>query len=991
MYKHFIFAFTILFSIHLNAQNNAYTNNKSTPAFVNSNSNWAKNQLAKMSLQEKIGQLFMVAVHPKKGEEHLKELETLINAEHGLGGLIFFKGHPTDQVNIYNRLQKQSKIPMMIGIDGEWGLSMRLDSTVNYPRQMMLGALPDDQLILEMGKQIGAQCKRMGIHVNFAPVIDVNNNAANPVINNRSFGEIRELVAKYGIAYMKGMQDQGVLACGKHFPGHGDTDMDSHKALPTIPYSFDRLDSLELYPFKSLIAQQLASIMVAHLYIPELDATPNQASTLSAKIVNGLLRDSLGFEGLVFTDAMMMKGVSDHYGAGDMDVRALMAGNDIILFPLDVPLAVTKIEAAVKNGEITETELDEKVLRILKAKEWAGISIFEPIKTDSLYEDLNTIDAEVLNHQLAKQSITLIQNQEDALPLKRLDTISTVYLNIGGSQYNQFYATMQLYTEFSTIQVPRSMSASEETKLLSDLEAYDRVVVGFHRMTNNPKSNFGVTRQMIAIHEIISKRQDVITVLFGNPYVLDKFGDLSQTKAILVAYEDNDYTNNAAAQVVFGGVVPQGKLPVTASPDFPAGLGLTFDKKTRLSHVIPEEIGISSDELYGIDQIAETSIHQKAFPGCQIVAIKDGNVFYNKAFGYHTYEKTRAVKTSDIYDLASITKIASTTISLIKLQGDSIIDIDNRLTKYLPEVVDSTPYERMVMREMLAHQAGLIAWIPFYTKTLENGKPDMKIYSHDSSAKFNHRVSENLYISSDYEKTILETITQKGLRKKNYKYSDLGYYFIKAIIEKETGEQLENYVAKNFYGPMGLSTMTYHPRYKFPLDRITPTEQDTSFRQHLVWGDVHDPGAAMQGGVGGHAGLFSNALDLGTLMYMLINDGEYGGDQLLNKDTIADFTRCQFGPRNRRGAGFDKPVRSLDGGPTCDKVSLSSFGHSGFTGTITWADPDKGIVYVFLSNRVYPDAMNWKIVKDNIRTKIQDVIYTACQNAASNQLSDSSN
>lgn len=976
MLRSLTFSILLILPILTFSQENVEANNNSTPEFLTSGNGWAEEQLAKMTLDQKIGQLFMVAAYSGKDETHFSEVEKLITQYH-IGGLIFFKGSPIRQANLTNRFQEKSKTPLFIAIDGEWGLSMRLDSTVAYSRQMMLGAIQDSSIILEMGRQIGRACNEMGIHINFAPVIDVNNNAKNPVINNRSFGEIKELVARYGIMYMKGMQEYNVLACGKHFPGHGDTDEDSHKDLPVVGHDYARLDSLELYPFKELIREKLASIMVAHLYIPQLDDTENQASTLSPKIVNGLLRDSLNYEGLVFTDALNMQGVTKFYEPGDVDVKAILAGNDVLLFPLNVPIAITKIKEALANGELSEKDIDDKCLRILKAKEWAGLANYQAINTEGLIEKLNPIEATVLNRKIAKKSLTLIQNQDQTLPLKSLDSIKTIYLNIGGTKNNKFATTMRLYNEFPMVQIPRSLSATEEKALLKELEVYDRVIVGFHRTNNSPKRNFGITRQMIGIHEIISNRQDVVTVIFGNPYVLDKFGDLTATKAIVIGYQDNDYTNEAAAQLLFGGIIPEGKLPVTGSVNYPAGLGLTYKEKTRLTHVIPEEIGIKSSALYRVEQICNKGIQMKAFPGCQVVAIKDGNVFYNKAFGHHTYKTKRKVQTSDIYDLASITKIAATTITLIKLQKDSVLDIDNKLYKYLPSLVDSTPYKHMIIRHMLSHQAGLKPWIPFYTKTLVAGHPDWSIYSKDSSASHPHRVANGMYISKDWEMKMLVRITKNSLRRKTYKYSDLGYYFLKYIIEQETGENLEDFVANNFYKPMGLSTMGYHPKYRFPLERITPTEQDTSFRDQLVWGDVHDMGAAMQGGVGGHAGLFSNALDLGTLMYMLINDGNYGGRNYLDKDTIADFTRCQFCPRNRRGAGFDKPVRSLDGGPTCDKVSLSSFGHSGFTGTITWADPDKGIVYVFLSNRVYPDAMNWLIVKENIRTLIQETIYVA--------------
>ncbi len=964
---------------NVQAQNNTanIADNKETPAFLNVKSDWADSVFKSLTPEQRIAQLFMVAAYSNKEADHAAKIDKLVS-DYKIGGLIFFKGSPIRQADLTNRYQKNAKTPLFIAIDGEWGLSMRLDSTVKYPRQMLLGAVQDDALIYEMGQQIGDQCKRMGIHINFAPVIDVNNNANNPVINNRSFGENKENVTKLGLAYMKGMQEKNVLACGKHFPGHGDTDTDSHKALPIIPHSFTRLDSLELYPFKQLINKGLASMMVAHLYIPILDNTENQASTLSPKIVNGLLKDSLGFEGLIFTDALNMKGVSKYYAPGEVDVKAILAGNDVLLFPEDVPVGISKIKEAIASGEITQEEIDARCLKILKAKEWAGLNNYAPIETKNLYDDLNLPMYDVLNRKISKSAVTLIKNEADALPLQHLNTQKTLYLNVGGTSKNSFKSTLNLYAAIDMLQIPRSLSAEDEQKLMEGCEDYDRIIMAFHRTNNNPRRNFGVTRQSIKIHNALSERQTMVTVLFGNPYVMDEFGPIDSTKAFLVAYQDTDYMQEAAAQIIFGGALPTGKLPVTASEHFLSGEGLTYAERTRLGHVSPQEIGIKTKDLDKIDKIAKEGIKKGAFPGCQVLAIKDGDVFYNKAFGHHTYDKKQPVITSDIYDLASITKISATTISLIKLQNEGLVDVDKTLGDYLPALVDSTPYKRMVLRQMLAHQAGLFPWIPFYKKTLnEAGEPSASIYSKTKDTLHSDQVAENLYISEGFDSLMLKRITKKALIKKRYKYSDLGYYFMKAILEQQSGKTLDAYVNESFYAPMGLQNIGYHPLKRYDKTRITPTEDDKIYRKQLVWGHVHDPGAAMQGGVGGHAGIFSNALDLGTIMHMLINDGKYGGEEILNPATIDDFTRQQFAPSNRRGAGFDKPVRSLQGGPTCDKVSLSSFGHSGFTGTLTWADPEKGIVYVFLSNRVYPSAENWLITSENIRTRIQEAIYLA--------------
>lgn len=951
-------------------------NNKKAPAFLSVQSNWADSVFKSLTPEERIAQLFMVAAYSNKDQAHVDGIAKLVE-EYKIGGLIFFQGGPVRQARLTNMYQKKAKTPLFIALDAEWGIGMRLDSTISYPRQMTLGAIQDEKVIYEMGEQVALQCKELGIHMNFAPVIDVNNNANNPVINNRSFGEQREQVAKLGMAYMKGMQDHQVIACGKHFPGHGDTDKDSHKALPIIPHDISRLDSIELYPFKQLIDQGLASIMVAHLFIPQLDNTENLASTLSPKIVTDLLKNKLGYEGLIITDALNMKGVSAFYKPGLVDVKALLAGNDILLFPEDVPTGIAMIQEAITNGEITQEEVDERCLKILKAKEWSGLNNYQPIETEGLWERMNKVEYRALNKQLAKKALTVIKN-DAALPIKELDTVKTVYLNIGGVSNNAFYETIRKYHDIPMIQVPRSLSAVDEGNLIQECADYERIVIGFHRTNNNPKRNFGITRQSVLIHNLLAGSHEVITVLFGNPYALDEFGDLKDTEGFVVAYQDNENTNEAAAQLIYGGITANGELPVSGSAYFQSGDGIPITERIRLAHVLPEEVGISSKTLEGIDKICKKSIRMKAFPGCQVVAIKSGNVIYNKAFGHHTYDKKNKVKTDDIYDVASITKIAATTASLIKLQAEGKVDIDNPLTYYLPQFVDSTRYQKMIIRQMLAHQAGLHPWIPFYTKTLTDGKLNWSIYSKDSTAG-REKVADGIFIDAAYDTVMIQRIVQKPLRSKTYKYSDLGYYFIKAIIEQQTGQSLDEYVMEHFYRPMGLSTMGYHPLYRFSDDRIPPTEDDKIFRQQLVHGDVHDPGAAMQGGVGGHAGLFSSAMDLGTMMYMMINDGNYGGQNYLNKDTLADFTKCQYCPRNRRGAGFDKPVRSLSGGPTCSQVSLSSFGHQGFTGAITWADPENEIVYVFLSNRVYPDAENWLLVSENVRTEIQDVIYNAAK------------
>jgi beta-N-acetylhexosaminidase len=956
------------------------------PVFLQGESVWADSVLATLSLEEKIAQLFMVAAYSNKGKAHEDEIKRLIY-DYKIGGLIFFQGGPLRQAHLTNAYQEIANVPLMISIDGEWGLAMRLDSTVKYPKQMTLGAIQDNRLIYDMGAEIARQSARLGIHVNFAPVVDVNNNINNPVINNRSFGENKYNVAEKGIAYMRGMQDFGVLANAKHFPGHGDTDTDSHYALPVVNHSRERLDTLEIYPFKELIKNGLGSVMVAHMHIPSLDNTPKIASTLSKPIVTDLLQKELGFKGLIFTDALNMKGVSSYHKPGEVDLKALLAGNDVLLFAENVPKAIYLIKEAIENGDFSEDEIDRRCLKILKAKEWVGLNKNKKVEVKNLVEDLNNPQARTVNRQLYEAAMTLLKNDEEIIPLKKVHQKKVASLVIGDKVNNQFQLSMQRYMDIEKFSLPKTPSPAEMVSIKSKLADFDVVVVSIHGTNNSPKSRFGLTQQTIdLVKDLQGLNGQLVVTIFGNPYMLSKFYGVEKSDAVIMAYEDNALAQDVAGQLIFGAFSAKGKLPITASTFFKYGSGLTSDGGIRFKYTLPEDAGLNSDFFDKIDDIANRGIKEKAYPGCQVLIAKEGKVIYNKSFGYHTYENQQKVTNDDIYDLASITKIVASTAAVMKLHEMSKIDLDDQLGDYLNDIVGDTEYANVNLRDMLAHQAGLPAWIPFYVKTMENRKPREDLYSSTITDIHSTQVADDLFIRTTYKDSIFRRIQTVPIKKgKEYKYSDVGYYFIKEIIERQTGMKMEEYVEKEFYQPLMARTLGYLPRNKFPLERIVPTEYDVAFRRQLVHGYVHDPGAAMQGGVGGHAGAFSNANDLAIMMQMLINGGTYGGENFLYPETIKEFTRCQFcvGKNgNRRGAGFDKPVRDGSGGPTCDCVSFESFGHSGFTGTITWADPEQEVVYVFLSNRIYPNAENKKLITSGIRTKIQQVIYDAINEAS---------
>jgi beta-glucosidase-like glycosyl hydrolase/CubicO group peptidase (beta-lactamase class C family) len=953
----------------------------SDPSFLTDSTSWADSVFNILTPDERIAQLFMVAAYSNKDKSHVDRIKKLIE-ENKIGGLIFMQGGPIRQANLINEYQSISKVPLMVSIDGEWGLAMRLDSTVKYPWQMTLGAIQDEKLIYQMGIDIGEQCKRLGIHVNFAPVVDVNVNPKNPIINARSFGEDKINVANKGIAYMKGMQSVNVMANAKHFPGHGDTDMDSHKSLPIIPHSKERLDSIELFPFKQLIENGLASMMVAHLYIPAYEKTANTATTLSKNVVTHLLQDSLNFKGLIFTDALNMKGVSSFFKPGVVDVKALLAGNDVLLFPKDVSTAILAIKQAIANGEITQKEVDRRCMKILKAKQWVGLDKYKPVEKEDLYKDLNTKKYEFLNQQLTEASLTVLKNENAIIPLKRLDTLKIASLSIGEGKISEFQNTLSLYTQVDHFTI-KELDSKKNTALLDTLRQYNTIIVSIHKSNKNPWKSYKVrlgTKDMISN---LALKNKVILAVFANPYSLIDFKSAESVDGLIMAYQNNNYANRSVAELIFGGLGANGKLPVTVSQTFKVGMGLAVEQSGRFKYTVPEEVGVFGEELFQIDSIAMKGIREQAYPGCQVFVAKSGKVIYNKSFGYHTYDNKTPVKNTDVYDLASITKIAATLLTMMQLQDEGKFSLDDSLKDYLSGLIpDSSKYGDLGLREILAHQSGLQAWVPFYLKTIRNKELDGMIYCKDSTRFFPYRVAEDIYINQFYPDIIYQRILKGPIKKKEYRYSDLGYYFLMKIAEEQTGEPLNEYVAK-VYNQLGMTTTGYYPRYRFPLDRIPPTEYDKVFRKQLIHGDVHDPGAAMLGGVGGHAGVFSSANDLAKLMQMYLNKGKYGGEHYIKDSTLAEFTKCQYcvNDKNRRGAGFDKPVRDGDGGPTCNCVSYLSFGHSGFTGTIAWADPEEEIVYIFLSNRIYPNADNKKLLHLNIRTDIQQVIYDALNNA----------
>lgn len=1037
---------------------------------------WVDSVFKTMSLDQKIGQLLMPRANFSGQPHDTVKLKEWVQKYH-IGGLVFFASGPTAQVRITNSLQAQSKVPLFIGQDFEWGVGMRLDSTDRFPYAVAQGAiLGNTELMERMGREVARQCKRLGVHINYAPVVDVNNNPANPVINFRSYGSDKENVADKAVAYMKGMQAGGILCTAKHFPGHGDTNVDSHHDLPLIPHPTDRLHDIELYPFKKLIDHGLSGVMTAHLEVPALEQTKGLASTFSEKIVQDLLQRELQFEGLTFTDAMDMQGAVKNFSKGEAMIRALLAGNDVLETFVDVPGAFAAIKEAVAKGIIPMRLLDQKVLKILKAKSWVGLNRYQPVETSHLLEDLNTVEADVIHHQMMEKSITCLRNDGDVLPFKNLDQTYAV-LSLESAEETPFCRMVRQYVQADYYSLPKEAGDSLTEHILNQIKKYDHVIAGIHLVDIRASKKYGLNDRNISVISRLAGMEHVTLCLLGNPLVLKRIPALAGSSRLVLAYQQNKYTESIVPQVLFGALPAEGVLPLIVNDTFPMGSGIRLPSLGRLTYGVPELAGIDRVSLYsGIDSIMYAAIREGAFPGGVVQVAVKGRVILQKAFGFHTYQNDPGAtqmpeinqtgfqriddamdnsvdysttlssfqeptsypgqtKTDDLFDLASVTKISTSTLAVMQLISEGKMELAAPLGRYFPPF-QKTNKAGLTMHSLLTHTAGLQAWIPFWKdavdlqatfnksvalypdlmqecvmaikkpgffKRLFGGKEKKyvdvqatlqknpaawsklvlqetrtwkkNIFYNVKTVKYPVRISDGMYLHRDYEQTILKQIADSPVdASQGYVYSDLHFYLYPQIVPKLTGLSFSDYLNKT-YRSLGANSLQFNPVQSNSLEKIVPTEYDSLFRQTLVHGYVHDEGAALLGGISGHAGLFGNANDMTKLMQMYLNQGSYGGKQYILPEVVRTCTSYQFPEKRiRRGIGFDKKDfdPAVVNAPTTG--SSEGFGHSGFTGTYVWADPTYDLVYVVLTNRVYPTRYNPKISTLSVRPAIGDYI-----------------
>ena len=963
---------------------------------------WVDSVFNSLSPDERIAQLIWIDAN--SGEDLQKQFQVgELVRKYNFGGLIFFAGKAVKQAELVNYYQSISRIPLIVAMDAEWGPGMRLDNVQPFPYNLTMGAVSDEKLITNCAMSMAQQLKMVGVQISLGPVADINTEPQNPIIGIRSFGESRDLVTQKCVAYMKGLQENGILAIAKHYPGHGNTRIDSHVALPLLSVSRQQLDSMELYPFRRLAAEGIGGIMTAHLRVPALDAKNESPSSLSESAVERVIRKEWNFQGLVITDAMNMGGVTGFGEPGKNEVLALKAGNDVIEFPVDGALTLKAVKEAILLKELTWNEINNKCRRVLAAKYLTGLNHRRPLAVANLVENLNSPAVQFAQRQLMESALTLLENKNQLIPLQGLDTLRIASLSVGSSAVTPFQRMLGNYTRIDHFNLPDNFTEAQANEIIKKLGSYKLVITGVHSLyecrdrrsftgnkviPNNSIQPYGVSENLRNLLSRISMIRNSIVVLFANPYAVNEINDFGHPDGLVVAYQNTTLAQELAAQLVFGGVGASGKLPVSIGSRYRQNAGLTTGPPVRLKYTLPEEVGLNSYRFNeSVDSIVNNALINKAFPGCNVFIAKDGKVIFRKAYGFHTFEERVPAQLDDIYDLASVTKVSGALPALLKLYEEGKYQLDKPFSTYWPDwrkgFLHPSNKSDLTARELLTHQAGLIPDVLFWKETVNDKGLMNKWYRSEEDERFNLEVAPGLYLDKGFNKHVYKAIRKSPLNSRGkYVYSDLFFVMAPAVITRLSGMNYTDYLDQNFYRPLGATTVTYRPSRKFSDDQIVPTEYDNYYRKRLIHGSVHDESSAVLGGISGNAGLFASANDLAKIVQMYVQFGTYGGRKYLNHSTMEEFTRIQFPQnKNRRALGFDKPLIDnqkfdRENSYPCPAVSPQSFGHSGFTGTFFWADPSNGLIYIFLSNRVFPTRENNKISEMNVRT---DILQLVCE------------
>ncbi|PKL87607.1 MAG: hypothetical protein CVV23_14535 [Ignavibacteriae bacterium HGW-Ignavibacteriae-2] len=912
---------------------------------------WVEETLAGMSVKDKCAQMIFSNtgnLDTNMGSKSFKRLEKLVRDFH-VGGLIFFQTNVYDQILITNYLQSISSVPLLISSDYELGPGMRLRDVVQFPHNMALGAANDTKLTYLTGKYSAELGRLVGVQLNYAPLLDVNNDYRNPVINIRAYSDDPKLISWHGNSFIKGMLDGRMISTAKHFPGHGATDLDSHLQLPLINTSKADLEKIDIVPFREAINSGVQAVMIGHLLVPALENRNGLPATLSPSIITDYLKDKLNFGGLVITDAMNMKAITDSFTTEEASKLAVMAGNDILLFPPNDSLAIEGIYKAVLKGEISENRINESVRKILSAKKWLHLDVIKKVDYKNAVVPINNPSYRRLALQVAEQSITLLKDNKNIIPLNPKSYYETVSISLSGSR-NNLSADQSRHIEdliekklgyVKTYRLNLSSNSKNYSKVFETARNADLIILNlFLTKYYAEDSTFIDKEQKSFITSLIKLKKPLVVLNFGNPYL---FKDISEVGTYLCSYSHTKVSQEAMFNAITGKSEIRGKLPVSIPfTNFKIGDGL---KKQIKLLTVPEMISDSNYNFSQIDTLMARAVKDSVFPGSVLLIGHNKKIVYHKAFGSFTYDKkSRKMDTDAIFDLASITKAAGTTSAAMLLYDLGKLDLDKTVSSILPNFKGGGK-EKIIIKHLLTHNSGLPAYKEYY-----------KMYKTRDQ------------IIDDLMKTNL--IFEPGA---DYTYSDLGMITLQLVIEKIIGQPVDKFLKDNLFLPLTMTNTMYNP----PPQKwfyCVPTEVDNYWRQTTLKGKVHDETAYMLGGVSGHAGLFSTASDLAKLLFVYVNNGKWNNKLIFKPETIDLFTRVhsKFG---ERGYGWD--IKSNDDFSSAgQKFSSSAFGHTGFTGTSIWVDEKKDLFVILLTNRVYPTRDNKKIIlfRPQLHNSIVDAI-----------------
>ncbi len=906
--------------------------------------------LDKLTLREKCAQMVFAhgyAYDASDSSEEFLRLNALTENEK-IGGVLFLTGDAKVLPDMINKLQKSAKIPLIISADFENGVGGRMENATEFPPPMAIAATQDTANAFLAAEITAKKMRLLGVTQNFAPVLDINSNYKNPIINYRAFSDDKKIVADFGAAYIRGMQSAGVLATAKHFPGHGATDLDSHNELPLISESKSELFSNELVPFRKAINSGVSSIMLAHLNVPALtgDSIP---VTLSKKAVTDILKGTLGFNGLCVSDAMNMHAVTERYGEKEAVIAAVNAGIDVILFPVNERDAIEAIYDGVLFREIDEKRVLDAAYKIILAKMRLGLFRNKFTDTEKAVKSLENKKDKRFAYALAEKSTTLARNEENIIPIEKSKYKSPLLIVLRQTERKDLLEKERPLKKFIKARMP-NIRVAELSKLSAKADfdkAYklaqksDLILFAAYIGVQSFSGEIEPDSAFVELGNKILKSGKLFVLLSsGNPYSL---AYLPEVKTNLISYGICDACEAAATEALFGEIDISGELPITVPVvNVKNGFGISL-KRNRL--VFQKNAEDSLYDFSQVDSLMYDAIKRRTFPGAQLLVARNGKAILNKCYGRFTYSpKSPEVNYNTLYDLASLTKVLSTTTAAMILYEQGKLKLSDYVYKYLPEF-DNNGKDKITIEQLLLHTSGLPAGHRFYKK-------------FSARREVINAIMNEKLINEPGEKFV---------------YSDLGMIVLQLVIEKITGMPLDKFVYDNVFSKLNLSHITYNPSQaskKF----CAPTEKDNYWRRKLVQGEVHDETAALLGGVSGNAGLFSNAEDIGVFVQMLLDGGVYKNKRILKKETIDFFTARR---ENDRALGWD--TKSAEGYTSAGSLfSLNSFGHTGFTGTSIWVDKERKLFVILLTNRVYPTRKNREHIK--FRPVLHDAVIRAVEN-----------